>query len=296
MKKRMQMDKKKVFIALIIVGLFLSSFILIAGASPYFVGSKESDVYHYSWCHYADRIKSENLIYFDTPEDAIAAGYCPCKVCEPPTSSISEPTPTSTPTPTTIPTPTPFVETPSISSYVWKHPLNTSKFGEAGIAIRIIDGDTIEVEGIGRIRFADINTPEINTEEGKEVKEYVEGLCNQKKVYLDIDDLYITGKYGRIIAVVYVPYNGTHYVNLNQLLLKEGYAEARDYTNEFNPDDWQRCPLEYIVLTPSSLPTLTPTPLLSPTLSPTPTPIPSFEFLFAIIGVLAVIYLIKRRG
>jgi len=46
-------------------------------------------------------------------------------------------------------------------------------------------------------------------------------------------------------AVVYVPYNETYYVNLNQLLLKEGYAEARDYPNEFNPDVWIRsqCPV-----------------------------------------------------
>ena len=51
-------------------------------------------------------------------------------------------------------------------------------------------------------------------------------------------------------------------------------------------------PLEFIALTPSPLPTLTPT--LTPSPTPTPTPIPGFEFLFAIIGVLAAIYLIKR--
>jgi Micrococcal nuclease (thermonuclease) homologs len=199
--------------------------------SSHFVGSENSDVYHYPWCHYVDRINPENRIYFDTPEDAIAAGYRPCRVCNPPTSSMQMQT--SSP-----------VRTPS-SRYVWKDSLNTSKFGESGIVSRVIDGDTIEVEGIGRIRLADINTSEIGTEEGKEAKEYVKGLCYQKKVYLDVDNLYITGKYGRIIAVVYIPYNETRYVNLNQLLLKEGYAEARDYPNEFNPDDWKG-PLEYV--------------------------------------------------
>ena len=325
------MDKKKVLIALIIAGLFLSSFILIANASPNFVGSKKSDVYHYPWCHYVDRINPENLIYFDTPEDAIAAGYRPCKVCKPPTSSVSEPTPTPTPTPSPTPTPTPTpsptltptpspsptpsptpsqipsptssptpsptpspIRTPTVSTYIWKLPLDTSKFGESGITIRVIDGDTIEVEDVGRIRLADVNTPEMDSKEGREAKEYVKGLCYQKKVYLDIDDLYITGKYGRIIAVVYVPYNETHYVNLNQLLLKEGYAEAKDYPNEFNPDVWQRSPLEYTALAPSPAPFYTPSPL-TPTPAPTPTPIPGFEFLFAIIGVLAAIYLIRRR-
>jgi endonuclease YncB( thermonuclease family) len=148
----------------------------------------------------------------------------------------------------------------------------------------VIDGDTIEVEEVGRILFADIDTPEIDTEEGKAAKEYVKGLCEGKKVYLDIDNLHIIDKYGRIVAVVYIPYNETHRVNLNQLLLKEGYAEAKDYPNEFNADVWIESPLEYITLLPS--------PSSTPTLSPTT---PSFEFVFAIIGLLAAIYLIKRR-
>ena len=175
------------------------------------------------------------------------------------------------------------------NSYVWKEPLNTTKFSESGIVIKVVDGDTFDVKEIGRIRLADVNTPEIDTEEGKEAKEHVKGLCDGKKVYLDIDDLHITGKYGRIVAVVYIPYNETHYVNLNQLLLKEGYAEARDYPNEFNPDDWIGSPLEYIAL--STL--LIPSPSPSPSLTPSPTSIPSFEFLFALIGVLAAMYLIK---
>ena len=127
-------------------------------------------------------------------------------------------------------------------------PLNTTKLGESGITIRVIDGDTIE--GIGRIKLADINTPEMDSKKGKEAKEYVKELCYHKRVYLDIDDLYVTGKYGRLVAVVYVPYNETHYVNLNQLLLKEGYAEAREYPNEFDPDDWIG-PLEYVAIKPS---------------------------------------------
>jgi len=184
------------------------------------------------------------------------------------------------------------------NSYVWKEPLNTTKLGESGIVTKVVDGDTFDVEGIGRIRLADVNTPEMDTEEGKEAKEYVKGICYQKKIYLDIDDLYITGKYGRIVAVVYIPYNETNYVNLNQLLLKEGYAEAKDYPNEFKPNDWIGSPLEYIALTPSPLPTLTPTPALMPSpslaISPIPTPISGFEFLFAITGILAAIYLIKR--
>ena len=60
-------------------------------ASPYFVGSKNSEVYHYPSCRYVEKIKPEHLIYFDTPEEAIEAGYRPCKVCSPPTKSPPSP-------------------------------------------------------------------------------------------------------------------------------------------------------------------------------------------------------------
>ena len=41
---------------------------------PY-VGSKNSDVYHYPWCPEAKKIKPENLVVFATVADACAAGY-----------------------------------------------------------------------------------------------------------------------------------------------------------------------------------------------------------------------------
>jgi len=53
-------------------------------------------------------------------------------------------------------------------------------------------------------------------------------------------------------------------------------------------------PTPTLTLIPSPLPVYTASP--SPTLSPTTTPMPGFNFLFAIIGVLVAIYLIKRRA
>ena len=103
-----KMDKKKVLIALMLVGLLLGSVVVIAYASSCnFVGSKNSDVYHYPDCRYAKNIKSGNRVCFDTPEDAVAAGYRPCKVCKPPSKSPPTPTPTPTPTPAPTPAPTP---------------------------------------------------------------------------------------------------------------------------------------------------------------------------------------------
>ena len=49
-----------------------------------FVGSKNSNVYHYPWCSEAKKILPQNLVTFATLADACAAGYRPCEVCKPP--------------------------------------------------------------------------------------------------------------------------------------------------------------------------------------------------------------------
>ncbi|MDD5023425.1 MAG: Ada metal-binding domain-containing protein, partial [Candidatus ainarchaeum sp.] len=76
----------------ILVGALLGCFILtfcgmgISGDTK-FVASKNSNKYHYAWCRWAQKIKPSNLVEFSTPEEAIAAGNIPCKVCNPPTKS-----------------------------------------------------------------------------------------------------------------------------------------------------------------------------------------------------------------
>ena len=52
------------------------------GAYAY-VGSSKSDKYHFPGCTYAASIKTENLVGWNTREEAEAAGYVPCKVCKP---------------------------------------------------------------------------------------------------------------------------------------------------------------------------------------------------------------------
>jgi hypothetical protein len=48
-----------------------------------YVGSINSDKYHYPSCRWAKKIKPENEIWFKDKEDARAHGYVPCKVCKP---------------------------------------------------------------------------------------------------------------------------------------------------------------------------------------------------------------------
>jgi hypothetical protein len=64
-----------------------------------FVGSINSNVYHYPWCWDAKSILPKNLVIFATLADACAAGYRPSENCNTLACGSSTPTPTPTPTP-----------------------------------------------------------------------------------------------------------------------------------------------------------------------------------------------------
>jgi hypothetical protein len=55
---------------------------LQAAAAGLYVGSKNSDHYHYRWCAGADRINAENKIYFSSARQAKEAGYEPAGNCQ----------------------------------------------------------------------------------------------------------------------------------------------------------------------------------------------------------------------
>ena len=103
-----------------------------------------------------------------------------------------------------------------------------------GKCYKVVDGDTIDVEGVGRVRFVGVNTPERGDSGYNEAKDYVKNMCLGKTVGLDIDDAKNKDKYDRTLAVVYVDS-----VNLNQELLKKGYAKVMYIPpSEFNPYGW----------------------------------------------------------
>ena len=103
-----------------------------------------------------------------------------------------------------------------------------------GVCTKVIDGATIDVQGVGRIRFVCVNTPERGEDGYKEAKEFVKSKCLNKEVTVDVDDQKHYDKYDRILGVVYV--DGQ---NLNQELLKQGYAEIMYMPpSEFNPYGW----------------------------------------------------------
>ena len=101
----------------------------------------------------------------------------------------------------------------------------------------VIDGDTLDLESGDRVRLADINAPERNQTGYSEARNYLAALVNGRTVYLDVDDKYTYDTTGtRLVCVVYLDFNSTHYLNANEDLVIKGYALKRDYDNEFNPN------------------------------------------------------------
>jgi hypothetical protein len=101
------------------------------------------------------------------------------------------------------------------------------------------DGDTLYIPN-DKVRLADIQAPEEGNEPGYSIAKYaLSSLVRGKTVYLDTDQKTGRDEYGRLIAVVYVKANSTHYLNVNKALLVQGVAVETDYTNnEFTPSTW----------------------------------------------------------
>lgn len=97
------------------------------------------------------------------------------------------------------------------------------------LVTRVIDGDTIEIEGGARVRYIGIDTPETVDPRkpvqcfGVEASNRNKQLVEEKRVRLE-KDVSETDKYGRLLRYVYM---GDTFVNL--ALVQEGYAHSFTY-------------------------------------------------------------------
>jgi len=102
----------------------------------------------------------------------------------------------------------------------------------------IRDGDTFEIPNNPAIRLADVSCPETYEYGGSEATSALTQLIDGRTVYIDVDDVYGTGPYGRLICLVYVDYNNTHFLNVNEAMVFLGQATITDYDNQWNPYQW----------------------------------------------------------
>ena len=106
--------------------------------------------------------------------------------------------------------------------------------GESILVTKVIDGDTIEVEGGIRVRLIGIDTPETKDPRrpvgcfGKEASKETKSLLEGKRVMLE-KDVSETDKYERLLRYVYLPLESGQALFVNDYLVREGFALALTY-------------------------------------------------------------------
>jgi micrococcal nuclease len=105
-----------------------------------------------------------------------------------------------------------------------KLPRNVKKYSVRNV----YDGDTLTLVDERRVRLLGIDTPELQEQQAyaPEAKEFTKRHCHKKEIYLDIHG---TDKYGRLLAIVWVPLECRNqhdalFLNVNEALVAEGLA------------------------------------------------------------------------
>jgi micrococcal nuclease len=95
-------------------------------------------------------------------------------------------------------------------------------FGQYVKVIRVIDGDTFEIENGDKVRMIGIDAPELKDNEGLESKDYLEFLIKNKYVSLLKDEKNNNKDfYGRLLRYVYLDDS-----DINLKMIEEGYANV----------------------------------------------------------------------
>jgi micrococcal nuclease len=100
--------------------------------------------------------------------------------------------------------------------------------------IKIIDGDTIQIEGGRKLRYIGMDTPETVDPRkkvqcfGNEASLRNKDLVLGKQVFLE-RDISETDKFGRLLRYVYVANQENQQIMINEQLVREGYAYASSY-------------------------------------------------------------------
>lgn len=100
--------------------------------------------------------------------------------------------------------------------------------------VRVIDGDTIVIQGGEKVRYIGINAPEMDTAWGEAARQQNLALVNGKRLRLE-KDISNRDRYGRLLCYVYA-----ESLFVNAELVRLGYARARAYP----PDTRYRSYLE----------------------------------------------------
>lgn len=72
---------KKFFAAIVVAVIFTVTFATVLAAN--YVGNANSRKFHFADCSWVGKMNPANRVDFNTRDEAINAGYIPCKRCQP---------------------------------------------------------------------------------------------------------------------------------------------------------------------------------------------------------------------
>ena len=160
--------------------------------------------------------------YKPTFRSAIVAACATAALIACSSTNVDSPPPTST----ALPSPThSAIDLPPAPSPTFQITSNQ----EEALVVRVIDGDTVELEGGERLRYIGMDTPESTNQHecfGDEATARNRDLVEGRVVGLETD-VSDRDRFGRLLRYVYV--DG---VMVNELLVREGYATV----STFPPD------------------------------------------------------------
>ena len=139
---------------------------------------------------------------------------------------------------------------------------------QKALVVKVIDGDTIEIETGERVRFIGVDTPEtVHPKKsiqcyGREASNKMKSLLSNKWVYLE-KDVSETDRYGRLLRYIYLPNpdNPTEAIFIDEYLIENGYGKVITYPPDVKYHDelliaqknaqaenrglWQKCQGNY---------------------------------------------------
>lgn len=72
---------KKILAAVVTIIILTASFATVLASN--YVGNANSKKFHYADCSMVNKMNPANKVFMNTREEAINAGYVPCKKCNP---------------------------------------------------------------------------------------------------------------------------------------------------------------------------------------------------------------------
>ena len=162
--------------------------------------------------------------------------------------------PKSSVVPTNIPTPT-IIVTPNEKQKVK--------------VVRVVDGDTVEIEGNIKVRYIGVNTPELH-DPRKPIECFGQAASDENKRLVEGKEIYIqkdvseTDKFKRLLRYVWIgdpSVSSAEAIFLNDYLVRQGFAqvstfppdvkyvsqflEAQKEAQENKKGLWKECPVKY---------------------------------------------------